>query len=133
MQFYLASYRYEIFIEVDAWRQVYYPVIALIQAASVQTTKFDKRHKKCMNPSKAFAYLIFLMGALMIIDLYQSDPQNNLPDSMFYVLWLLVDWKKKWNGQCLNLSFIAQITRRDSFKWTNCTYNRGDYAQYEMD
>lgn len=44
-----------------------------------------------MNPSKAFAYLIFLMGALMIIDLYQSDPQNNLPDNMFYVLWLLVD------------------------------------------
>lgn len=35
-----------------------------------------------MNPSKAFAYLIFLMGALMIIDLYQSDPQNNLPDNM---------------------------------------------------
>lgn len=80
MQFYLASYRYEIFIEVDAWRQVYYPVRAFIQAASVQTTKFHKRHKKCMNPSKAFAYLIFLMGALMIIDLYQSDPQNNLPD-----------------------------------------------------
>lgn len=40
MQFYLASYRYEIFIEVDAWRQVYYPVRAFIQAASVQTTKF---------------------------------------------------------------------------------------------
>lgn len=82
MQFYLASYRYEIFIEVDAWRQVYYPVRAFIQAASVQTAKFHKRHKKCMNPSKAFAYLIFLMGALMIIDLYQSDPQNNLPDNM---------------------------------------------------
>lgn len=37
------------------------------------------------------------MGALMIIDLYQSDPQNNLPDNMFYVLWLLVDWKKRKN------------------------------------
>lgn len=36
-------------------------------------------------------------GALMIIDLYQSDPQNNLPDNMFYVLWLLVDWKKRKN------------------------------------
>lgn len=71
----------------------------------------------------------------MIIDLYQSDPQNNLPDNMFYVLWLLVDWKKKkeWNGQCLNLSFIAQITRRDFYTGTKWTYNRRNYAQYGMD
>lgn len=53
MQFFLASYRYEIFIEVDAWRQVYYPVRALIEAASVQATKSDKKRQKMHESVKS--------------------------------------------------------------------------------